>query len=183
MKRYRKIKLILLILITIGSSYSFAQSKTNIGAYVGGGVINGNLPSQGSFTSNIFFEFDPGISNDLYFRLSFLYITDINRILPGSTYDYFPFIQGFSIKAITYQKSQGIFYFEEGLGPVILNDRTYINLNEWDYGLTFSVLAGIDLTNENMNGIKLGVGTEYGLGITNTNVRFLSLHLQIQYLF
>lgn len=160
-----------------------AQSNFGAGLYVGGGTIGGNLPSQGSFNTSLFIEGNPGFEGNIIFRLGFVYASDINILLPQNSNRYSPFVKGFYLKALTSQILQGIVYTEEGLGITALNDRTFSNVNEWDTGIIFSIMPGIDLRDNSMQGIKLGVGAEYGLTFTNTNVWFLSIHLQTEYYF
>ena len=96
---------------------------------------------------------------------------------------YNPFIKGFSLKGIASQSLSGNLYVEESLGPLVLNDRTYENVNEWDFGAAFSLVGGLDFRSQNDKGIKIGLGADYGLTFTNTDVRYISLHLQVDYLF
>ncbi len=176
----KRTKLLLLIFLC-GSSFIFGQSNFNVGGFFGGGIIAGNLPSQSSFTSSMFVDVNPGFGSNLSARLSFIYVADFNLLLPGNTNPYNPVVKGFSIKAVAWQNLNDLFYVEEGIGPLALNDQTFYGLNTWDYGITFSAAAGIDFRGNESTGFRFGAGTEYGLTITNTFVRYLSLHLQVQY--
>src|SRR5665811_1125489 len=91
-----------------------AQESISIGGYLGGGVISGNTTEKGSFSSSFFLEVDPGFYKDLSFRLSFLYHTDFNCILPNTTKRYYPFIKGLGLKGITSQSIEPNFFIEEG---------------------------------------------------------------------
>jgi hypothetical protein len=172
------------ILITLFFIYNpeiFAQKDLSIGTELGGGIINGNLPSQGSFTSELFFEMNPGFSENFLTRLSFIYNVDYNILLPQAAYRYYPFVRGFSLKGLAYQSYSQNLFMEEGLGPLMLSDHTFSNLDETDWGLAFSILAGIDLRKNGMkNGFKVGVGAEYGLTFTNTQISYFSIHFQLQ---
>ena len=163
------------------TSSSNAQSDFGVGLNLGGGTIGGNLPTQGAFASSIFIEANPGFNANVLMRLSFIYDTDINILFPKTSGRYYPFVKGFSIKAITSQILSGNIYIEEGLGPVLLNDRTFDNINEWDLGIGFSLASGFDLRDAENNGFKIGVGTEYGLTFTNTNVRNFSVYFNLEY--
>ncbi len=177
-----------LLLICLGillqsSNASYAQETTGVGAFVGGGSLGGNFPSQGSFTSSFFCDLSLPFMGGLTTRLSFIYVTDVNVLLPQTNNMYNPFVRGLSLKEmITKYLSDNIF-FEGGAGPLILNDHSFSNFNVWDTGLAFSALAGIDFRNGKPQGISAGVGTEYGLTFTNTTVQYFSLHLQIKYSF
>ena len=155
----------------------------SFGGYLGGGVISGNTTGQGSFSSSFFFEVDPGFYKDLSFRFSFIYHTDFNSILPNSTKRYYPFIKGLGLKGITLQNIEPNFFIEEGLGLIALNDRTISGTDLWDYGVNFSIAAGFDLRGLTKNGLKLSLGTEYGLTFFNTLPSYFSLYLQAQFFF
>jgi len=159
------------------------QESISFGGYLGGGVISGNTTDKGSFSSSFFFEVDPGFYKDFSIRLSFLYDTDFNSILPNTTKRYYPFIKGFGLKGITSQRIEPNFFIEEGLGLIALNDRTISGTDEWDYGANFSLAAGFDLRDLDKKGFKVSLGTEYGLTFFSTLASYFSLYLQAQYSF
>lgn len=165
------------------SSESLPQESLSIGGYIGGGVISGNTAERGSFSSSIFFEADPGIYHDLSLRLSFLYHTDFNSVLPNTTKKYYPFLRGLGLKAITFQRIGHNLFIEEGLGIITLNDRTLSGIDEWDYGVNFSLAAGFDLRNIENKGFKISLGAEYGLTFFKTLPTYFSTYLQVQYFF
>lgn len=160
-----------------------AQESLSIGGYLGGGVISGNTTDKGSFSLSFFLEVDPGFYKYLSIRISFLYHTDFNSILPNTTKRYYPFIKGFGLKGITSQSIEPNFFIEEGLGLIALNDRTISGTDEWDYGANFSLAAGFDLREFDTKGFKVSLGTEYGLTFFNTLASYFSLYLQTQYFF
>ncbi len=171
----------IMVIFFLLTSNSIAQSDFGAGINLGGGTIGGNLPTQGAFTSSFFIEANPGFNANILTRLSFLYDTDINILLPKTTGRYYPFVKGFSLKAITSQILSGNLYIEEGLGPLILNDRTFDNINEWDLGINFSIVVGFDLSALEKSGFKIGAGTDYGLTFTNSNVRNFSIFFNLEY--
>jgi hypothetical protein len=171
----------LLFLGLFQAALIFPQQSLSIGGYLGGGVISGNTTSKGSFSSSLFLEVEPGFYPDLSFRLSFLYHADLNSILPNTTKKYYPFTKGFSLKGITFQRIDLNFFIEEGLGILALNDRTLSGVNEWDYGVNFSLAAGFDLRDLENKGFKIGLGTEYGLTFFNNLPSYFSVYLQTQY--
>lgn len=176
--------LISAVLFIIFSASASAQSNFGIGGYVGGGGLYGNFPGQGSFTSSLYLEMNPGISKSLDARLGFIYISDYNALLPETQPRPYPFIKGFYLKAVSSQLANENYnlFIEEGLGPAAINDRTFGN-NSWDYGIVFSLGAGIKMKKEGHTGIMLGAGTEYGLTFTNTSISYLSVHFEIRLLF
>ncbi|MCL5028457.1 MAG: hypothetical protein M1480_05485 [Bacteroidetes bacterium] len=177
------LQIVVIFFFILFSSNLKAQNNIGIGLNLGGGSIGGNLTTLVGFTSGLFVEGNPGFSSNLIFRLSFIYITDSNILFPKNSSRNFPFIKGFTLKGIESQNILKNIYIEEGLGILILNDRTFENINVWDLGAAFSVLPGIDFRDELNKGFKLGVGTEYGLTFTNTNVWYFSVHLQTEYYF
>ena len=155
-----------------------AQDNFGVGVNFGAGSLGGNFQSSGSFNTSIFVEGNPGFKGNYLMRLTYLYVTDMNVLLPTPLNNYYPFIRGISLKGIQYQDFDNSIYSEEGLGALAINDRTYSNLNEWDYGVVFSVLVGLDLRHGVEKGFRIGLGGEYGLTFTNTDVRYLSIYLQ-----
>jgi hypothetical protein len=170
-------------LITIFFLIAKAEGQDlSIGGFAGGGTVGGFSASTGAFTSSLFAE-----ASTPFFgfntRLSFVYAQDFNALLPGSTYKYYPFVKAVSLKAIFTQPLSDPFYLEEGFGPVVINDRTFGNVNEWNYGSVFSIAAGIDFRKYEMNGFKVGPGVEYAITFGNTFAKYFSIHAQLQYYF
>jgi len=176
------LKILIFLAAFVPHQLLFSQQQTfGVGTYMGGGFIQGNLPSLGSFNGSVFIDFTVPFINGLSSRLSFVYATDVNILLPQNNNRYSPFIKGFSLKEIYTSNISKNIFFEGGIGPLILNDRTFGNSNIWDTGLAFSVLAGLNLTGDNNKGILIGAGSEYGLTVTNTTVQYLSIYLQVKY--
>ncbi len=161
----------------------YSQMEASVGVYTGGGVISANSPSQTAFTSSVFIEASLNPMDYLSARLSFIYATDFNSIIPESRNQYYPFIKGVSLKGIyTFYFTSNIF-MEQGLGGVVLNDRVYTDRNDWDLGIILSILGGVDLRKEEYTGFRIGVGTEYGLTFMNYSPQYFSIHFQVQYIF
>jgi hypothetical protein len=174
--------LVFIIILSL-NTYSYSQIEASAGVYTGGGVISANSPTQTAFTSSVFIEAFLNPVDYLSARLSFLYATDFNSLIPESRNQYYPFIRGISLKGIyTFYFTSNIF-MEQGLGGVVLNDRVYIDRNDWDFGVILSLLAGVDLRKEEYNGFRIGIGTEYGLTFMNYSPQYFSIHFQAQYIF
>ncbi len=152
----------------------------SVGGFIGGGTVGGFSAATGAFTSSIFAELNTPVFG-FNTRLSFIYGQDFNVLLPGSTNLYFPFLKGVSLKAIFTQPLNSPFFLEEGFGPVVIDDRTYSNVDEWNYGTAFSMTAGIDFRKYKSDGFKLGLGAEYSITFGNTFAKYFSFHLQGQY--
>lgn len=165
------------------SQLKFAQGNFGVGGFIGGGVISGNSPNQGSFTTSVFFEFKTPFSNNIIPRIGFIYAQDFNKLLPGSTNKYFPFLKGFSLKGIASQLISEDYFIEEGAGFLALNDHTFNDIDVWNYGVVGSLVLGIDFRDESNLGFRVGVGTEFGFSFANTFAKYYSLHLQLEYLF
>jgi hypothetical protein len=177
------IPIIILFVLLLFPNELPAQESLSFGGYLGGGVISGNTADKGSFSSSLFLEVDPGFYKNLSLRLSFMYHTDFNSILPNSTKRYYPFILGFGLKCITSQIIESNLFIEEGFGLIALNDRTISSTNVWDYGVNFSLAVGYDLREFDTEGFRVSLGTEYGLTFFNTLASYFSLYLQAQYFF
>lgn len=171
----------LLIIILLFLSRTDAQN-ISAGGFIGGGSIAGFSASTGAFTSSLFAQmYTPFFGFDT--RVSFVYAQDFNKLLPGSTNKYFPFMKAVSLKAMFTQPLSSPFYLEEGFGPIVINDRTFSNVSEWNYGVVFSIVPGIDFRGAKPTGIKAGAGVEYAITFGNTSAQYFSFHLQGQYYF
>jgi hypothetical protein len=178
----RKISLLCIIAMLVFSGIVFSQ--TSIGGHLGGGVISANSPNEFSFTSSLFIETYLSQENLLSTRLTFFYAGDFNMLLlKSSTIRYYPFIRGISLKGIFVQYFNYKIYIEEGLGGIVIDNRIFSGEKEIDYGVVFSLLAGMDLREDNFNGFRIGAGIEYGLTFTGESPKYFSLHFQTQYLF
>jgi hypothetical protein len=177
-----KIKSITFLIITIFFVSKLQAQTFSVGGFVGGGSVGGFSAETGAFSSSLFAEVN---TQPLGFdtRLSFIYVQDFNALLPGSTNNYFPFAKALSLKAIFNQPLTHPFFLEEGFGPIAIDDRTFSNIDEWNYGTVFSIEAGMDLRKYKIDGVKLGLGVEYAITFGNTFAKYISFHLQGQYYF
>ncbi|HEX2865798.1 MAG TPA: hypothetical protein VHO03_02090 [Ignavibacteriales bacterium] len=178
-----RILLVFIFLFLFSKTILPQINSMSAGGYIGLGSVKGNSPSQTSFNTTIFLDVQPEFMNRSSLRLSLIYGRKIEALLPQSVYDrYFPFVKGISLKVTTKQRFQNLFYTEETIGPLLLNDRTFSDVNSLDLGLSFSFLAGLDFRTD-ARGMALGLGTEYGLTFTNTLASYFALYLQAQYYF
>ena len=180
-----KIKTILLLLLITSIGISNAQIKSlSIGTTLGVGEIKSNSPSIASMGGGFFIGIQPSFADDFSFRFSFIYNSDIDYFLPGnSTNKSYPYITSYSIKIYTEQLLQGIIYSEEGVGPLVINDRTFDDTDVWNYGLSFSALVGLNFQNDQNVGFKIGVGFDYGNTFNNTAANYYLTYIQLQYQF
>lgn len=158
-----------------------AQADFSIGGYIGGGSISSNSPSEGSFGTSFFIQADLPLFAEVFPRLSFIYARDFSSLLPDTRQTYYPYLQGFSFKGVTSQYFDSKVFLEQAVGALVLNDRTFIDRDSWEYGIVLSFVGGFDLRNFDLKGFKFGAGVEYGLTFTGNLPQYFSLYLQLQY--
>jgi hypothetical protein len=172
---------VLLIFILIYSSSAFSQINFTIGGSLGGGSFSGYSPSISGFTTSAFVETNLALFDEVYPRIGFILTKDFNAILPNDVKQYYPYLIGFTAELVTYQFFENNIFLEENVGLLALSDHTSGGLNTWDYGALFSLTAGYDLRNFNLEGFKVGLGIEYGLTFFNTLPQFSSIHAIVHY--
>ncbi|MCX6152101.1 MAG: hypothetical protein NTX22_16365 [Ignavibacteriales bacterium] len=177
--------LLLIILFFFFHTNSFCQIKeVGVGIYGGAGNISGNLPSQTCFTVGATLDFLPSFTGGLPLRLGVIYARKIEVILPtGLQGRYYPFVKGIFLKGILQQPLGKIGYLEETIGPLLLNDRTFNDVDAYDIGAVFSLLVGLDFRDLANKGFKSGFGVEYGSTFTGTTAQYTSIHLLGQFYF
>jgi hypothetical protein len=171
---------LIILFITINFSAS-AQFRISIGGSVGGGYLQGNSPSVGASTASLFLETNTVLFAEVYPRLGVIIAKDFNAIIPNIDKPYFPYVQGVTFKGVTTQYFDGRYFLEEGVGLLALNDRTFSDTDDWNYGVVLSINGGFDLRGFNLDGFKLGAGAEYGITFTNALPQYSSIHLFVQY--
>lgn len=172
----------ILFLICILSISNFGQIKSvSGGAKLGLGEIRGNSPSVSALGMGLYLDFVPWFSDELSFRTGFQYAQKLEYFLPENRMQrYYPFIKSFSLEGVLNVDLNKLFFLEQGVGIIYLNDRTFSDVNEWEPGAVFHVLSGIDFSDEESDGIRLGLGLEYGITFTKTNASYYLIYLQIQ---
>jgi len=160
-----------------------AQFMFSAGVTVGGGFIQSNSPSVGAVTTSLFIETNTALFSEVFPRLGIIYAKDFNAIVPNVEKPYFPWVQGVTFKGVTTQYFDGGYFLEEGVGLLALNDRTFSDTDNWNYGVVLSINGGFDLRGFNLDGFKLGAGAEYGITFTNALPQYSSIHLFALYTF
>jgi hypothetical protein len=158
-----------------------AQLRIAVGGTAGGGYLKGNSPSVGAFTTSLFVETSTVLFEEVFPRFSFVYVKDIDALLPNKDKPYFPSVLGFTFKGITTQYFENKIFLEEGVGLLALNDQTFSDTDSWDYGIVLSINGGFDLRGFNLDGFKLGAGAEYGITFFDTLPQYSSVHIFIHY--
>ncbi len=176
---------LMLLLLFFFTDVSYPQfEEFGVGIKIGPGTISGNLPSQTSVTTEIFIDVLHSITKGIPLRLGVVYSRKFEAFLPkGLQGKYYPFVKGLYLNGVLKQPLGKIGYLEEALGPLLLNDRTYSDVNSYDIGVTFSLLIGLDFRDIEKTGFTSGLGIEYGSTFTNTTARYSVVYLQGQYFF
>ena len=177
------IKKILIPILFISVSNISAQfSNEHIGAGLGIGSIKGNSPSQSALAGNISYGFNHTFLHEIGIKFNYLYARKVNYFLPENRKGrYYPYIQSLSALATIEQKLNGLFFSEEGLGLSSVNDRTFSDVNEWDYGVVFSVMLGWDFRDRFKEGIKFAFNAESSITFTSTTASYVVLGVQVLY--
>jgi len=162
------------------STFIYCQNAVSVGSKLGGGIIKGNSPSQSSYFVSVFVDVPTPLSDKILPRFSFIYAQNIEKFLPNNSKDYHSFIKGFSVVAVTNQSLNNNFYLEESAGFLALNDRIFNNNSVWDYGVIFSLLAGLNLKKEPAKGFSVGLGIENGFTFANTLVKYFAAYFQFK---
>ena len=171
------------VILTANLSYSQINSPS-AGGSLHVGSIRGNSPTVSSIGGSLFFDFYPWFEDDVSFRISFTYSQMVEKFLPENpTGRYYPFIKTFSLKGFIRQNFSYPLYLEEGAGLIYLNDRTFGDVNIWEAGVGFSMLAGYDFRKKELTGISIGLGIDYGITFTHTTAGYYLVFIQSQYYF
>ncbi len=172
-------------LLILSASISIAQIESpSVGGSLHLGNISGNSPPVSSTGGTLFVDFFPWFENDVSFRTSFTYSQMVEKFLPENRAGrYYPFIKSLSLKGFIRQDFLYPFFLEEGAGLVYLNDRTFSDVNLWEFGAGFSVLFGYDFRIVGTKGLSLGLGVDYGVTFTHTTASYFLVYLQTQYYF
>lgn len=186
MRQNWKIKLkikIPLIIVFVFSSTILPQVGFSAGTLLGASSFSSNSPSVGGFVTGFFIETDTPLFEEVFPRLGLVFMKDINAVLPNNRKPYYPSMFGLNFKGVTSQYFDSKIFLEEGIGLLALNDKTFIDKNSWEFGLALSFLAGLDMRDFNLRGLKTGAAVEYGLTFTGSLPSYLNFYLQFHYTF
>jgi len=185
MKLFRIILPAIIFHFVLFSGNIDAQFKSfHASAYLGYGAINGNSPAQESLFGSLIVGTGHEILGDVELRVGYLYARKITYFLPEDrTNKYYPFIHSFSLKGFMIQTLKGNYFLEEGIGLILINDRTFSDVNVWDTGMGANAVVGADLTDTFHKGFKIGLGLEFAVTFTNTTASYYLFNLQSFYYF
>ncbi len=165
--------------VLIFTTTAFAQfDNIKIGGGIGLGSIKGNLPAQTSYAGKIFIETEPFILPFNSIQVAFTFAQKLEKIIPENrTNRYYPFINSFSLSGISKQYVTSSLFIKEAFGLLLLNDRTYDDVNTWNYGFILSVSGGTTLSKKS----EISIGLDYGLTLNNTNASYFLFMIEMQY--
>ncbi|MCB0746741.1 MAG: hypothetical protein KDC90_04690 [Ignavibacteriae bacterium] len=172
---------IAIILIFAFCPFSFGQSNNfAVGGGIGFGSLMGNFPSQTTFGGKIFLETIYTLKPFDKFQISYTFAQKVEKFLPGdNNIKYYSYMHSVGFSGIFSQLLNPQINVEEGLGLILLNDRSFDDINTLNVGLLFSISSGINLSRN----IGLLANLDYGLTFTNTNASYFLLMIQGKYYF
>lgn len=154
-----------------------------VGTSLGIGTISGNSPQIFSSSLSLFSDVSIGYAIPVDVRFQIVFMNDFNKLIPENRQNkYYPSLRGGSVQMLFQQQMFKKIYFEEGFGPLVINDRTFSDVNLWCYGAVFSFSAGISFVEKGEKGFALALISELGNTFTQTTPQYLSLGLQLKYL-
>lgn len=177
-----KIKYFLIICFIIISE-NFSQTRFSLGSRLGYSSFSSSSPSIDGFVLSFYAQTDQPLFEEVYPRFSIGLMKEINSILPSDKTPYYPQLLGLSFSGVTAQYFDSRVYLEESVGLILINDKTFVDRNFWNYGVSLSFLAGLDRRNFNLQGWQTGICAEYGLTFNGFLPSYLNLFLQFQYNF
>ncbi len=129
---------ILLSLFAITSI--FGQIRlTETGALAGAGYISGRSPAVFSFGSGFYVRFDDDNTGDIVYEFAALYAQDADRFLPEDRRGrYYPFVRGVQGGMVIERQITGVLSMTGSGSVLLMNDRTFSDVNEWGWGLSIS---------------------------------------------
>lgn len=172
-----------LLFVFLFLSLKISAQTIGAGINIGAGTLSGDSPNISCFGNSINIFFKPGWEESLTFKAMYIYQADVQSVLPGTKKPYTPYLSGVGA-AIVHNNNTGTgLFFEEGIGIIFLNNRTYSDKNEWGPGILISSSIGTEVYSGKNERIEMLAGAEYGITLYNTYVRYFNLKLEAKYLF
>ncbi|MDP3150674.1 MAG: hypothetical protein Q8N83_16260 [Ignavibacteria bacterium] len=170
------------IVIFVFNNQAQLRLKT-VGTSLGVGTMSGNSPQIFSSSLSLFSDVSIESSTPVELRLQLSLLNDFNKLIPENRQNkYYPSLRGVSVQMLFQQQMFKKIYFEEGFGPLVINDRTFSDVNLWSYGAVFSFSAGINFVEKGEKGFAFALISELGNTFTQTTPQYLSIALQLKYL-
>lgn len=161
----------LLTLYLLLQPFLYGQSRGSEAALrLGSGSIAGRSAPVFSFAGIVSANFPSGFSDFVKVSFSGIYARDANYFLPEDRRGkYYPFVYGIDAGMIFEQPVSTMISLTGSGGILLLNDRTFSDVNEWGAGL--SVGGGIKL-HFKQSPLSLSLDISYGLTLTATTPSF-----------
>ncbi len=175
-----KISYPVICLVIFFSSLTFGQTNNfAIGSGVGFGSLMGDFPSQSTLGGKLFVEILHPLSPFNKFQIHYAFAQKVEKFLPGNNnIDYFSYMHSFGFSGLFVQPLTEQINIEEGLGIILMNDRSFDDINTWNYGIILNVAAGLPI-NKN---IDIALNIDYGITFYNTNSSYVLFLVQVKHL-
>ena len=175
-------KLLIFIPILLFISLTVKSQPTNyaIGGGIGIGSFMGNFPSQTTFGGKLFVESPSPIAvfNKIQFHITFA--QKIEKFLPDSyEYDHYSYLTSIGLSGVFKQPINELIYIEEGVGLIYLNDRSFSDIDSWNFGILISLACGIPISDK----VNLSLNLDYGITLNNTNSSYFVFMVKGKYHF
>lgn len=162
----------------------FPQIKIEeVGAGIGGGSVSGNSPSVAVFASNISLLIKYEAWTGLYFKTSFIYTEDIDRLLPEERANkYYSVMRSVSIAVSIKQELSEKIFLREGIGAAYLNDRIFPDQNEWAAGASTFISLNYNFNDKSQNkeGFSLALQLDHASAFSGTAPTLTIFSLMVQ---
>ena len=71
------------------------------------------------------------------------------------------------------------YFIEEGIGIIYLNDRSFNDIDSWNWGILINLVGGFDLKND----FELTFNVDYGITLNKTNISYVLIFIGLNYNF
>jgi hypothetical protein len=145
-------------------------SNSSFGGGIGLGSFNGDFPSETVLGGKLFLELESPLTLFNKIQIHYCFAQKIEKFLPDSySYDHYSYFTSLGVSGIFRQLLNELFTIKEGIGLIYLNDRSFGDIDTWNYGILLTVSGGIPIS-EN---VDIAINLDYGLTLTNTNVSYI----------
>jgi hypothetical protein len=144
-------------------------AKSSIGAGLGIGSFIGNFPTQTTFGTKLYFETESPLKIFNILQFHFTAAQKIEKFLPDSyTYDHYSYFTSIGISGIFNQPLNEYLNIQEGVGLIYLNDRSFSDIDSWNFGVLLNLGIGTPISNS----VDLSISIDYGITVNNTNASY-----------
>ncbi|MBE2279123.1 MAG: hypothetical protein IAE91_01925 [Ignavibacteriaceae bacterium] len=179
-------KLLPLLLIVITFEIYGQIRFSSISAGVGAGYIKGNTPSEFAYLAGANFDFHLWFSSKFSFRAGVIYGRDFSILVPEDRYGRnYPYLQGASLSIVATQYVSDDIFFEGTGGFLMLNDRSFSDIDEWAPGSAISVTVNKNFYNRliSKEGISVSASFESGFTFFKTLPQYYGVLVKLRYNF